>query len=107
MAREPCPSRGTLAFCGRRRASASLRTRAYPLGDGLSGGGETDRLSAGIKALSVSTNVRQQKTPESSSLSNAAPETPLGACARVAKAENRMAECLQRSKSETGLADYE
>src|SRR5882724_11323482 len=66
MAREPCPSRGTLAFCGRRRASASLRTRAYPLGDSLSGGGETDRLSAGIQALSVSTNVRQQKTPESS-----------------------------------------
>ncbi len=42
-----------------------------------------------------------------SSLSNAAPETPLGACARVAKAEHRMAACLQRSKSETGLADYE
>jgi SRSO17 transposase len=41
------------------------------------------------------------------SLSNAAPETPLGACARVAKAEHRMEACLQRSKSEAGLADYE
>ena len=40
-------------------------------------------------------------------LSNAEPTTPLGAFARVAKAEPRMAECLQRSKSEAGLADYE
>jgi SRSO17 transposase len=41
------------------------------------------------------------------SLSNAAPETPLGECARVAKAEHRIEECLQRSKSEAGLSDYE
>jgi len=41
------------------------------------------------------------------SLSNAEPETPLGAFARVAKAEHRLEECLQRSKSEAGLADYE
>ena len=41
------------------------------------------------------------------SLSNAAPETPLGECTRVAKAEHRIEECLQRSKSEAGLADYE
>jgi SRSO17 transposase len=40
-------------------------------------------------------------------LSNAAPETPLGECARVAKADHRIEECLQRSKSEAGLADYE
>ena len=40
-------------------------------------------------------------------LSNAVPETPLGECARVAKAEHRIEECLQRSKSEAGLADYE
>lgn len=40
-------------------------------------------------------------------LSNAAPETPLGEFARVAKAEHRIEECLQRSKSEAGLADYE
>lgn len=40
-------------------------------------------------------------------LSNAAPETPLGEFARVAKAEHRIEECLQRSKSEVGLADYE
>jgi SRSO17 transposase len=40
-------------------------------------------------------------------LSNADPETPLGELARVAKAEHRIEECLQRSKSEAGLADYE
>jgi SRSO17 transposase len=40
-------------------------------------------------------------------LSNAAPETPLGEFARVAKAEHRIEECLQRSKSEAGLSDYE
>ena len=41
------------------------------------------------------------------SLSNAAPETPLGALVRVATAAHRIEECLQRSKSEVGLADYE
>ena len=40
-------------------------------------------------------------------LSNAAPETPLAEFARVAKAEHRIEECLQRAKSEAGLADYE
>lgn len=40
-------------------------------------------------------------------LSNAAPGTPLGQLARVAKAEHRIEECLQRCKSEAGLADYE
>ena len=40
-------------------------------------------------------------------LSNAAPDTPLWQCAKVAKAEHRIEECLERSKSEAGLADYE
>ena len=40
-------------------------------------------------------------------LSNAAPETSLEEFARVAKAAHRIEECLQRSKSEAGLADYE
>jgi SRSO17 transposase len=40
-------------------------------------------------------------------LSNAAPETPRWECARVANAAHRIAECLHRSKSEPGLADYE
>lgn len=40
-------------------------------------------------------------------LSNAAPETLPGELARVAKAEHRIEECLQRCKSETGLAEYQ
>ncbi len=40
-------------------------------------------------------------------LSNAVPQTPLWEFARVAKAEHRIEECIQRSKSEAGLADYE
>lgn len=40
-------------------------------------------------------------------LSNAAAETELAEFARVAKAEHRIEECLQRSKSEAGLGDYE
>lgn len=40
-------------------------------------------------------------------LSNAVAPTPLPEFARVAKAEHRIEECIQRSKSEAGLADYE
>jgi len=40
-------------------------------------------------------------------LSNASPETELAEFARVAKAEHRIEECIQRAKSEAGLADYE
>lgn len=40
-------------------------------------------------------------------LSNASPATPLAEFARAAQAEHRIEECLQRAKSEAGLADYE
>jgi len=40
-------------------------------------------------------------------LSNAAYDTPLPEFTRVSKAEHRVEECLQRGKSEAGLADYE
>lgn len=40
-------------------------------------------------------------------LSNASPQTPESEFARVAKAEHRIEECIQRGKSETGLADYQ
>lgn len=40
-------------------------------------------------------------------LSNAAPQTPLQEMARVANAEHRIEHCLQRGKSEAGLADYQ
>ena len=40
-------------------------------------------------------------------LSNASADVELTEFARVAKAEHRIEECLQRAKSEAGLADYE
>jgi SRSO17 transposase len=40
-------------------------------------------------------------------LSNGSPDIPLAEFARVAKAEHRIEECIQRSKSEAGLADYQ
>jgi SRSO17 transposase len=40
-------------------------------------------------------------------LSNAPQDTPLAEFTRVSKAEHRIEECLQRAKSEAGLADYE
>jgi SRSO17 transposase len=40
-------------------------------------------------------------------LSNAPAETPLAEFARVANAEHRIEQCLQRGKSEAGMADYQ
>jgi SRSO17 transposase len=40
-------------------------------------------------------------------LSNANPDTGKAEFARVAKAEHRIEECIQRAKSEAGLGDYE
>ena len=40
-------------------------------------------------------------------LSNASADTKEAEFARVAKAEHRIEECIQRAKSEAGLADYE
>ena len=40
-------------------------------------------------------------------LSNATAETPLAEFARVAKAEHRIEECLERAKGEAGLAQYQ
>ncbi len=40
-------------------------------------------------------------------LSNASVDTPLDQFARVAKAEHRIEECIQRGKSQAGLGDYE
>jgi SRSO17 transposase len=40
-------------------------------------------------------------------LSNGSPEIPEAEFARVAKAEHRIEECIERAKSEAGLADYQ
>ena len=50
---------------------------------------------------------QEQVVKVDDSLSNAVPQTQLAELARVAKAEHRIEECMQRSKSEAGLTDYE
>jgi SRSO17 transposase len=74
-------------------------------------GSRTPRRQQGHEALVVVMRYRDRDTQQvvkvDYSLSTAEPQTPLEACARVAKAEHRIADCLQRSKSEAGLADYE
>jgi hypothetical protein len=71
----------------------------------------TPRRQQGHEEMGVVRRYRdrdhQQGVKVDSYLSNAAPETPLGQCARVAKAEHRLEDCIPRSKSEAGLADYE
>jgi SRSO17 transposase len=49
---------------------------------------------------------QEQGVKVDDSLSNAAPETSLEACARVATANHRLEACLQRSKSAAGWSDY-
>jgi SRSO17 transposase len=74
-------------------------------------GARTPRRQQGDEELLVVLRYRdrdnQQVVKVEFSLSNATPETPLWQLARVAKAEHRIEACLQRSKSEAGLADDE
>jgi hypothetical protein len=61
----------------------------------------------GLVVLRYRDRDHQQVVKVDDYLSNAVPETPLGEFARVAKAEHRLEEGLQRSKREAGWADYE
>jgi hypothetical protein len=71
----------------------------------------TPRRQQGDEAMVVVRRYRDRDTQQVGKvdgyLSHAAPATPLWECARVAKAEPRMEEGLQRSTSEAGLADDE
>ncbi len=71
----------------------------------------THRRQQGDEELLVVIRYRdrdeQQVVKIDYSLSNAPVATGLQDLARVAKAAHRIEECLQRSKSEAGLADYE
>jgi SRSO17 transposase len=69
----------------------------------------TDRRRIGPEELLVVLRNREDDgtVKQDYYLSNAAPETLAGVLARVAKAEHRIEECLQRAKSEAGLADYQ
>jgi SRSO17 transposase len=70
----------------------------------------TPRRQEGHEEMMVVMRYRERDTHEvvkvDCDLSNGAVETSLTTFARVAKAEQRIEECLQRSKSEAGLADY-
>jgi len=69
---------------------------------------KTDTQRIGPEELLVVTRRREQgKWLYDYYLSNAPAATPLPELARVAKAEHRVEECIQRAKSEAGLADYE
>jgi len=69
----------------------------------------TDRECVGPEEVLLVIRLRdeQGEVKHDYYLSNASAETSLAEFARAAKAEHRIEECLQRGKSETGLADYE
>jgi len=70
---------------------------------------KTDRRRVGPEEVLVVTRTKDEQgvVKHDYYLSNAAPETTLAEFARVATAEHRIEQCIQRGKSETGLADYE
>lgn len=70
---------------------------------------KTDRRRVGPEEVLVVTRSRDEggKMKHDYYLSNAAPETETKEFARVAKAEHRIEECIQRGKSEAGLGDYQ
>jgi len=65
------------------------------------------RLGAEEVLLVVRQRQEEQTWKHDYYLSNAAYDTTLTEFTRVAKAEHRIEECLQRAKGEAGLADYE
>jgi SRSO17 transposase len=70
---------------------------------------KTDRQRVGPEEILVVIRTRDEQgaIKHDYYLSSAPPETTLAEFARVATAEHRIEECIQRGKSETGLADYE
>ena len=70
---------------------------------------KTERRRAGAEETLVVFRERQADgtLKHDYCLSNAPADTPAGEWARVAKAQHRIEECLERAKSEAGLADYE
>ena len=70
---------------------------------------KTDRRRNGPEETLVILREKQEDgtTKHDYYLSNASAETPLAEFARVAKAEHRIEECLQRAKGEAGLAQYQ
>lgn len=70
---------------------------------------KTDRRRVGPEEVLVVIRTRDEQgtVKHDYYLSNAPVETELSEFARVATAEHRIEECIERGKSETGLADYQ
>jgi len=73
--------------------------------------GRTDKRQEGHEEVFVAIRYKdrddQRTVKMDYYLSNASGDTELGEFARAAKAEHRIEECIQRAKSQAGLADYE
>lgn len=70
--------------------------------------GRTERRAVGEPEILVVIRYREKGALKHDYyLSNAPRETPLKELARVAKAHHRIEHCIQRAKSEAGLADYQ
>lgn len=70
----------------------------------------TDKQRVGTREeILILTRTKQEDGTfkHDSYLSNAPADTPLEELARVVKAEHEIEECLERAKSESGLADYQ
>jgi hypothetical protein len=69
----------------------------------------TDTGGTGPEAVLLVTRERQADQTYKSDycLSNASADVPLAELVRVAKAEHRIEECLERAKGEAGLGDYQ
>lgn len=68
----------------------------------------TDRGSPGPdEVLFITRELQDGTIKHNYYLSNAGPEIEVQEFARVAKAEHRIEECLERAKGEAGLADYQ
>ncbi len=66
-----------------------------------------DRRVGPEEILFVTRERAGEKVKHDYYVSNAPADTPLEELARVAKAEHRIEQCLQRAKSEVGMSDYE
>jgi SRSO17 transposase len=71
--------------------------------------GKTDARQVGPEEVLVVIRTKDERGVWKNDyyLSNAPAGTPLAEFARAANAEHRIEECIQRAKSEAGLADYE
>jgi SRSO17 transposase len=66
-----------------------------------------DRKVGDEETLVVIRRMEDGEVQQDFYLSNASAATPCGEFGRVAKAEHRIEECLERGKSEAGLGDYQ